>query len=525
MTHQEYWQQVDVFLNRALQAPVAERVRILAEIADPRLKEEVASLLDAEDQGAGQDVSAVVGTAAQGLREEMELLRAGSRAGRFEILGALGRGGMGVVYRARDSSLARDVALKFLSTELTGNQEHRRRFEREARAASALNHPNIITVYEIGDAEPGSFIATEYVDGISLRDRLNQGPMLPAEAYNIAAQVVSALNTAHQAGIVHRDVKPENIMLRQDGLVKMLDFGLARVISGPEDTSTSVLTSPGWLVGTPAYMAPEQIRGRPAEPASDYWGLGVILYEMLGRRHPFLEDTPSGTMAAILERRPAPLADSAWALVSSLLKKDPAQRHSNAQAILDRLRHLQRVRRPLRRYAAMAAAAAAVPLLAWNLLRSPPPAPSTSFTYSLLVQRMQNGQPYGASFRSGGSDIFHSGWKFRIEAASMKPGHLYLLSDARVVFPLSPRSRAQQWQTGWLVFDTKPGTEMLWVVWSAERLERFEHALGSTDSVPDVQRMLADARASGAVFEPGQNVWTIAGVGNVVAQPVSLEHR
>ena len=232
----------------------------------------------------------------------------------YRIVSKIGAGGMGEVYLAEDTQLERQVALKVLHPEIAGDEERVRRFVQEAKAASALNHPNILTVYEIGHSENLRFIATELIKGETLRDRLRGGPLTLRETLDVALQVAAALNAAHQAGIVHRDIKPENIMLRDDGLAKVLDFGLAKLTEKKSETTSSedvtrvhVNTSPGLVMGTVAYMSPEQSRGKEVDSRSDIWSLGVVIYEMLTRRTPFAEETTSDAIAAILTRDPAPL--------------------------------------------------------------------------------------------------------------------------------------------------------------------------------------------------------------------------
>src|SRR5678816_3260301 len=198
---------------------------------------------------------------------------------------------MGEVYRAQDTELGRDVALKFLSGEVTSHQSRLKRFMQEAKAASALNHPNILTVYEIGRTDDAAFIATEFIDGVTLRQYLRLHRLKLVEVLDIASQVASALVAAHAAGIVHRDIKPENIMVRADGIVKVLDFGLAKLTQreGSSEATTVALvnTEPGAVLGTVAYMSPEQAAGREVDARSDIWSLGVVLYEMITGRAPF----------------------------------------------------------------------------------------------------------------------------------------------------------------------------------------------------------------------------------------------
>ena len=241
-------------------------------------------------------------------------LSAGTRLGRYEIRAPLGKGGMGEVYRAHDPQLGRDVALKILPVDVASDAERMRRFAQEAKAASALNHPNILTIYEVGGADPARFIAAEFVDGVTLRERLAAGPIELDEALDIALQAASALAAAHAAGIVHRDVKPENLMIRPDGWVKVLDFGLAKLAPpaaelGDAPTQTGLATEAGVVMGTARYMSPEQACGLAVDARTDVWSLGVVLYEMIAGRLPFPGTTSGEVLAAVLQQPdPLPLA-------------------------------------------------------------------------------------------------------------------------------------------------------------------------------------------------------------------------
>ncbi len=241
-------------------------------------------------------------------------LLANANLSHYRIVSKIGAGGMGDVYLAEDTQLERQVALKVLRAEIADDDERVRRFVQEAKAASALNHQNILTVYEIGHFENSRFIATEFIKGETLRDRLRAGHLTLLETLDVALQVAAALDAAHEAGIVHRDIKPENIMLRDDGLAKVLDFGLAKLtenksstISSEDVTRVHVKTSPGLVMGTVAYMSPEQARGKEIDSRSDIWSLGIVLYEMLARRTPFAGETASDSIAAILTKGPPPL--------------------------------------------------------------------------------------------------------------------------------------------------------------------------------------------------------------------------
>jgi serine/threonine protein kinase len=272
----------------------------------------------------------------------------------YRIISKIGAGGMGEVYRAQDTELGRPVALKFLPAELAAHQNRVKRFIQEAKAASALNHPNILTVYEIGRADDTTFIATEFVDGITLRDYMHQWLKL-VDILDVAAQIASALVAAHAAGIVHRDIKPENIMVRKDGIVKVLDFGLAKLterqdsLTGSEATTIALVnTEPGTVLGTAAYMSPEQAAGREVDARSDIWSLGVVLYEMLTSRTPFAGASKSHIIVAIIDQEPLPITKLApevpaaleW-IVAEALTKDPDERCQTAKEMLNKLKRLK----------------------------------------------------------------------------------------------------------------------------------------------------------------------------------------
>ena len=250
------------------------------------------------------------------------MIKPGDKIFHYTITRALGSGGMGSVFLAQDSKLDRVVAIKFLHSEYNKHDEALKRFTREARAASALNHPNIITIYEVGEWMGSSFIVMEYVEGESIRDLIRNKSLSLADTLNIVIQTASALGTAHEKGIVHRDIKPENILRRPDHLVKVLDFGLAKHLDGFGDTKTSdpemktdkLTTEPGFIIGTAAYMSPEQARGKPTDSRTDVWSLGVVLYEMITGNVPFPGETKSDMLAAILKSEPPPLTSSSWEL-------------------------------------------------------------------------------------------------------------------------------------------------------------------------------------------------------------------
>ena len=273
----------------------------------------------------------------------------------YEITALLGKGGMGEVYLAQDTKLSRKVALKFLPGAFTQDQERLRRFEQEARATSALNHPNILTIFEIGEADERHYIATEFIEGETLKRRIAVGSLKLGETLDIAEQIASGLSAAHGAGIVHRDIKPENIMIRRDGIVKVLDFGLAKLApiqssgSGPEDSTQALgRTSPGVVMGTVAYMSPEQARGQALDARTDIWSLGVVIYQMLTGSSPFTGATSSDTLVSILEREPRSLhsfspeipEELEW-IVTKALTKDCDDRYQTAREMFTDLRRVK----------------------------------------------------------------------------------------------------------------------------------------------------------------------------------------
>ena len=268
-------------------------------------------------------------------------LTPGTKLGTYEIIGLLGAGGMGEVYRARDSQLGRDVAIKVLPAFLSRDPDRLRRFEQEARAAAALNHPNILAVYQMGVHEGAPYLVSELLEGSTLRERLARGPLAARKAVEYAAQTAHGLAAAHEKGIVHRDLKPENLFVTNDGRLKILDFGLAKLIQKPTDepsaATVSGQTEPGVVLGTVGYMAPEQVRGHAADHRADLFALGAILYEMLTGKRSFHKPTSAETMSAILNEEPPPVSQitpgvppALQRVVQRCLEKTPEQRFHSA---------------------------------------------------------------------------------------------------------------------------------------------------------------------------------------------------
>ena len=278
--------------------------------------------------------------------EEIDPL-AGQTIGHYQLVERIGAGGMGEVYLATDITTGRKAALKLLPPHFTGDPERLRRFEQEAQAVVALNHPNIVTVYEVGEDHSTHYIASELIAGETLRQRLARGRIPVDEALDLTIQVAGALAAAHEAGIVHRDIKPENIMLRPDGYVKVLDFGIAKLAEQPVPVAITdenlgpdlvLHTRLGSIVGTVRYMSPEQARGEPVREQSDIWSLGTVLYEMLAGRAPFAGDSATEVIQAILTVEPPPLPcndtgipPELQEIVTRMLRKGPNERYSSAR--------------------------------------------------------------------------------------------------------------------------------------------------------------------------------------------------
>jgi serine/threonine protein kinase len=336
------WPQVKAVFASVLSIPPSQRAAFLDQACgrDASLRAEVEALLVANE---GAESFLAEPALPLSPPSDPPRIAPGQMIGRYRVLSLLGSGGMGEVYLAEDPRLGRRVALKVLPRQLSHDPDRLRRLEREARTASRLAHPNVCVIYEIADTDDQRpFIAMEYVEGESLREVLERhraagSHMPPDEAVDVVLQVAAGLGAAHAAGIVHRDVKPENIMRRPDGLVKVLDFGVAKLspIDSPGGPGTAGQTAPGTIVGTVQYMSPEQVRGLPLDPRTDGWSLGVVLFELLMGEPPFVGESPADVMVAILDRQPRRLRELVPELpvglqevVDRALSKDPEKRYS-----------------------------------------------------------------------------------------------------------------------------------------------------------------------------------------------------
>lgn len=350
----ELWQKLDRLFHLALEYDSGERGAFIADACegDDLLKRELESMIDHQRQSEHFIEQPAFELAAEMIVNEPLDSFAGKVIGSYEIRSLLDRGGMGTVYLAFDRELQRKVALKFLHDELVSDDAKVQRFKQEARAASALNHPNIITIYEIGQTDDGKhFIATEFVDGETLRRLMNGGRITLPQALHVGVEVASALMASHAEKIVHRDIKPENIMLRRDGYIKVLDFGLAKLVDEQErqkGESTLVDTAPGIIIGTVRYMSPEQVRGLDVDERSDIWSLGVVLYEMLAGQLPFTGITRSDMIASVLQNKPGfswrvdeVPPELEW-MLKKALEKDREERYQSMKELLIDLRRVRR---------------------------------------------------------------------------------------------------------------------------------------------------------------------------------------
>jgi serine/threonine protein kinase len=354
-------QKVQEIFHAAVALEPANRAGFLSEAcaSDRDLLAEIESLIDAHER-EGSFIDSPAGSAISELGSAQTVNHIGQVIGSYRILALLGRGGMGEVYLAEDSKLGRKIALKLLLGEFTKNEDLIRRFTQEAKAASALNHPNIVTVYEIGQTNSTEYIATEYIEGETLRSHLAKTRMELREILDIVIQLAGALSAAHTAGIIHRDIKPENVMLRPDGYAKILDFGLAKLTSvrapgsspPAADLEAATLvrmeTEPGMMLGTPFYMSPEQARGLNVDARADIFSLGVMTYEMLSGHRPFVGDTNLDVLISTIEKEPRPLAhyvpetpSELQRIVNRTLCKDRDERYQTAKDLWIDLKNLR----------------------------------------------------------------------------------------------------------------------------------------------------------------------------------------
>ncbi|HEX5887781.1 MAG TPA: protein kinase [Pyrinomonadaceae bacterium] len=485
----ERWQQISRIFKSAISLDGAARAAYLANQCgtDESLRSEVEKLLSSHRQASAEDFiggrAADDGAVLLVTPEELKpRLEKGQKLGSYLILDQLGAGGMGEVYLAKDSRLERTVALKVLSPDISEDQRRMQRFRQEAKVASSLNQPNILTIFESGEIDGLTFLATEFIDGETLRSYLNRERLKTAETIDIAIQVLTALEAAHEARIVHRDIKPENVMIRhRDRVVKVLDFGLAKVTEKRTATQhdldaeavTEFKTTPGVLMGTINYMSPEQARAATVDERTDIWSVGVMLYEMVTGLMPFGGPTSSHTLVQILDKElPAfPKVVDAPAelqrIVRKALAKSPDERYQTAKDFAIDLKSLRRqldVKRSVddtdqepddKRagkepsktrvlvFALVAMAIVTAAFFGWSVWRAararsssvviPAPGPVTPqperrLTYSITVQEFRNGK-YEPPYTMAAEVSFEPKDRVRLNVGSPQTGYLYILNE------------------------------------------------------------------------------------------------
>jgi serine/threonine protein kinase len=492
----ERWQQISRIFESAISLEGDERAEYVAGQcgSDDSLRVEVEHLIESHQQagaesfigGFAAEDSAALLLGDDDLSGHHTGLTEGQQLGSYLILGTLGSGGMGEVYLARDSRLDRTIALKVLSRDVSSDKRRMQRFRQEAKVASSLNQPNILTIFEFGEVEGLTFLATEFIDGETLRDYLHGKRLKLPEILDITIQVLSALDAAHEAHIVHRDVKPENVMIRRrDRVVKVLDFGLAKVTekktatltNQDSEAATEFKTAPGIIMGTINYMSPEQAQARAVDERTDIWSTGIMIYEMVTGAMPFSGATSSHTIVQILEKEPAPLTKHSNVppelerIVLKAMAKSPDERYQTAKDMLIDLRSLRKkldVEAEIERTSpattpgvavatheidraraksrvlvialiAMAVVTAGIfGFSIWRALRARstivPAAPAVApqeraLTYWITVQKFKDGKPYEDPFTLAGEINFEATYQIRVNVRSAQPGYLYVVNE------------------------------------------------------------------------------------------------
>jgi serine/threonine protein kinase len=565
----ERWQQISrIFKSAILLENDARAAYVSSQCGtDESLRVEVEKLIDSHGKASADNfMDGVAAEAAapfltndpDGPRQEV--LNKGQQFGSYVILDSIGSGGMGEVYLARDTRLDRTVALKVLSPDISQDKRRMQRFRQEAKVASSLNQPNILTVYEFGEVDGLTFLATEFIDGETLRDYLHGKRLALAEILDISIQVLAALDAAHEARIVHRDIKPENVMLRRrDRVVKVLDFGLAKVTENSkhsgDEAATEFRTAPGVIMGTINYMSPEQAQARDVDERTDIWSTGVLIYEMLTGKMPFSGTTTSHTIVQILEKdpvSPAKLAQVPSELERIVLKaiaKRPDERYHTAKEMLNELRSLQKrleMNAELERtspfvnadehglaakqkrvlvVALIGMALVTAAIFAVNIWRSSrrtitPPVTTTPavvpaermLTYWITVQKFKDRKPYQDPFTLAGEINFEADYHIRVNVRSPQAGYLYILNEGpsagapeyNVVFPTPTANNGAS---------LLPASEMVqipkesWLRFDTQRgVEKLwlvfsENSLSELESI----KQFAGTKTKGLIADPALN--------------------
>lgn len=564
----ERWQQVSRIFKSAISLDGEARAAYVANQCgtDESLRSEVEKLIASHQRAS--DENFIAGRAADDgavlLVEPAELeprLEKGQKLGSYLILDQLGAGGMGEVYLAKDSRLERTVALKVLSPDISEDQRRMQRFRQEAKVASSLNQPNILTIFEFGEIDGLTFLATEFIDGETLRSHLKRDRLKVAETIDIAIQVLTALEAAHEARIVHRDIKPENVMIRhRDGLVKVLDFGLAKVTEKRTFTQhdldteavTEFKTTPGVLMGTINYMSPEQARAMAVDERTDIWSVGVMLYEMVTGVLPFAGPTTSHTLVQIIEQEPPPFPKGTDApaelqrIVRKAIAKKPDERYQSARDMAVDLKKLRQQldhgdvfdtddtddtdrKRKQKRVLLVALAAMVlvtigfVVVSVWRASRArssavvstpaPAPEPERRLTYWITVQKFRDGE-YKEPYTVAGEINFEARDQIRLNVRTPDAGHLYIFSEGprdgatapefNVLFPSPTANKGSSLLTGDQQIQLP---ETGW--WEFDKQEGVERLwlVFSEDAVPDLENVkaFANKQTRGVIADMTQN--------------------
>lgn len=573
----ERWQEVSRIFKSALSLDDGARAAYLERQCGPdeSLRAEVEKLIESHQQASANSFIGGVAAedAAQFLIDEREVgppektFNKEQQFGSYVILDSLGAGGMGEVYLARDTRLDRTVALKVLSKDISLDTRRMQRFRQEAKVASSLNQPNILTVYEFGEVEGLKFIATELVEGQTLREYIRGKRLKLTEVLDIAIQVLAALDAAHEARIVHRDIKPENVMIRRrDHVVKVVDFGLAKLTEkrvskdDESEAATELKTAPGIVMGTVNYMSPEQAQAGDIDERTDIWSTGVMLYEMVAGAMPFDGPTTSHTIVQILEKDPAPLAKDdkippeLERIVLKAIAKSPDERYQTAKDMLIDLRSLKkrlevaaeihRTSSPTTPIAAVATvdeidhaphkkrvlavalvgmAVITALIFAVNIWRSsrtrtnvsittPAPVIERSLTYWITVQKFRNGRPFQNPFTQPGEMIFEADYQIRVNVRSPQSGYLYVLNEGPAsgepeFVVLFPSPTANSGSPFLAAGQTVQLPEQSWFKFDTQQGVEKLWLVFSEDAVAELEAVkhFASERTRGLVTDPAQN--------------------
>jgi serine/threonine protein kinase len=570
----ERWQQISRIFKSAISLDGEARAAYVAGECgvDESLRAEVEKLIESHSQASAQNFigGAAVEDGVALLVDDVEAgpppkrFSKGQQFGSYIILDGLGAGGMGEVYLATDSRLDRTVALKVLSHDVSSDKRRMQRFRQEAKVASSLNQPNILTIFEFGEVEGLTFLATEFIDGETLRDYLKKNKPKLAEILNITIQVLSALDAAHEARIVHRDIKPENVMIRRrDRVVKVLDFGLAKVAEKRSSTdselevATELKTAPGLIMGTINYMSPEQAQALAIDERTDIWSTGVMIYEMVAGAMPFTGATSAHIIVQILEKDPPPLTNVPAELdriVRKAIAKSSDERYQTARDMLIDLRALRKRldveaeiertsspetprativthdRQPQKKRAVMIAliamALVTAAIFGVNIWRSsqrnvsvvtPPPATAASertLTYWITVQKFKDQKPVQEPFILAGEINFEASYRIRMNVRSPQAGYLYIFNEGpveqsraveyNVVFPTSSSNKGSSFLTAGHGVQIP---EKTWLEFDTQEGVEKLWLVFSEDPVPDLEtaKEFASSQTKGLITDAAQN--------------------